>query len=85
MSIRSVDDDFDISEDSIGLFALPDTISHTRYNVVKNILTHSALPLPLCHGPAVLEGRRKGLAPHIRGDVPWKSSGDHCKKVEPLW
>ena len=35
VSIRSVDDDLDISEDSIGLFAHPDTTSDTHYNLVK--------------------------------------------------
>ena len=66
MSIISVGDDCDISEDSFVLFALPDTIFDTRYNVVKKILTHCALLLPLCHGQAsdgaaVLQGGEKVL------------------------
>ena len=43
MSIRSVHDDFEISEDSIGLFDLLDTTSDTRYNV---FIGQSVLLLP---------------------------------------
>ena len=45
VSIRSVDDDFDISEGSIGLFALLDTTSDTRYNVfIGQSVLHVLLP-----------------------------------------
>ena len=74
-SIRYVSDEYDINEDSIVLFCLPNSTSDTLYTVVKDILTHCALPLSLYRGKAydgvaAMQGRRKGLSTHIRSDVP---------------
>ena len=73
LSIRYVDDDYDIHEDAVGLFALPITTADTLSIVLKDLLICCDLPLCLC---GVVEDRltkwccsytrrrRKGLAPH---------------------
>ncbi len=75
LSIRYVDDDYVINEDSIGLFKLPDTKAETLFSVLKDMLTRCSLPLSLCRGQAydgaaTMQGRRKGLATLFRNEVP---------------
>ena len=48
LTIRYVDNDYIIHEDSIGLFSLPDTTANTLHVVVKDLLIRCNLPLPLC-------------------------------------
>ena len=52
LTIRYVDNDYIISEDSIGLFSLPDTTAKTFHVVVKDLILRCNLPLPLCRGQA---------------------------------
>ena len=75
LTIRYVDDDYIISEDSIGLFSLPDTKASTLHLDVKDMLLRCNLPLPLCQGQAydgasAMQGVRKGLATLIKNEVP---------------
>ena len=70
MSIRSVDDNYVISEDLVGLFSLPNTASDTLVEVLKDLLIRCILPLSLCRGQAYdgaanMQGRRKGVATQI--------------------
>ena len=52
MSIRWVDNDYTIREDSVGLYCLPNTRSDTLYTVVTDILQRCDIPLTLCRGQA---------------------------------
>jgi len=71
LTIRYVNNDYIISEDSIGLFSLPDTTAKTLHAVVKDLLLRCNLPLLLCRGQAydgasAMQGKRKGLATLIK-------------------
>ncbi len=75
LSIRHVNDDYVVSEDSIGLFSLPNTKAETLFMVLKDMLTRCNLPLSLCRGQAydgaaTMQGKRKGLAKLVRNEVP---------------
>ena len=75
MSIRSVDDNYVISEDLVGLFSLPNTASDTLVEVLKDLLIRCILPLSLCRGQAYdgaanMQGRGKGVATQIRKEAP---------------
>lgn len=64
LSIRYVDDDYIVHEDSVGLFDLPNTKAETLFVVLKDMLTRCALPLSLCRGQAydgaaTMQGKRK--------------------------
>jgi len=52
LSIRWVNDVYEIFEDPIGLYCLPDTTADTIVKVVKDILIHCDIPLSLCRGQA---------------------------------
>ena len=75
MSIRYVDDDYAVHEDSIGLVCLPDTKASTLHLILKDTLLRCNLSLLLCRGQAydgaaTMQGKRKGLATLIRNEVP---------------
>ena len=75
MSIRRVNSEYEVSEDSVGLYCLPSTTSNVLYTVVTDIPTQCDLPLALCRGQAFdgasnMQGRRSGLATKIRNEVP---------------
>ena len=66
LSIRWVNNDYDIAEDPVGLYCLPNTTADTLYKVIKDILIRCSLPLSLCRGQAYdgaanMQGKRKGL------------------------
>ena len=67
--------DYEVSEDSVGLYCLPNTTSNTLYSVVTDILMRCGLPLSMCRGQAYdgasnMQGKRNGLATKIRNEVP---------------
>jgi len=75
LSIRWVNNQYEIHEDPVGLYCLPDTKADTLYTVVTDILTRCALPLSMCRGQAFdgasnMQGKRNGLATKIRKEVP---------------
>ncbi len=66
ISIRWVDEAYEIYEDPVGLFNLPNTTSETLFTVVKDVLIRCSLPLSLCRGQAFdwaanMQGKRSGL------------------------
>ena len=82
LSLRYVNDVYEVSEDSVGLYALPDTTAATLAIVVKDILLRCGLPLSLCRGQAYdgaanMQGKRNGLAAIIKKDAPAALSV-HC-------
>ena len=67
LSIRWVDNNFEVHEDPVGLFRVPDTTTGTLFEVVKDILTRCNLPLNMCRGKAYdgaanMQGKRTGVA-----------------------
>ena len=48
LSIRWVNDDYEVSEDPVGLYCLPDTKSDTIHSAVVDVLTRCALPFAMC-------------------------------------
>lgn len=82
LSIRWVSDDYEISEDPVGLYVLPNTKAETLYFVITDILTRCSLPLDMCRGQAydgasTMQGVRSGLATRIKHDNPAALSV-HC-------
>ena len=82
VSIRYVDNDYNVHDDPIGLFVLPNTGAETITSVVKDILLRCTLPIDLCRGQeydgaAVMHGRLSGVAARIRKDVP-QALPVHC-------
>ena len=71
LTIRYVNDDYVINEDSIGLFSLPNMTAATIHVVMKDLLLSCNLPLPLCRGQAydgasAMQGRGRDLLPSLR-------------------
>ena len=71
LSVRYVDDEFIVREDSLGLFQMPTTDASTIAAVIKDILIRTSLPLSLCRGQAydgaaVMQGKRTGVATRLR-------------------
>ena len=82
LSIRWVDRNYEIHEDPIGLFCLPNTTADTLFKVVQDILLRCSLPLSLCRGQAFdgasyMQGKRNGLVTKIKKEVPAALSV-HC-------
>ena len=74
LSLRWVNDDYEVGEDPVGLFALPNTTADTITQVIKDLLIRCDLPLSLCQGQAydgqLMQGHRKGVATQIRESNP---------------
>ncbi len=62
ISIRWVDEAYEIYEDPVGLFNLPNTTSETLFTVVKDVLTRCS---SLCRGQA-FDG-----AANMHGEKEW--------------
>lgn len=52
ISIRWVDEEYTISEESIGLMQLPDTFADSVVVVIKDVLRRCNLPLVMCRSQA---------------------------------
>ena len=82
LSIRYVDDDYVVHEDTVGLFNPPNISAQALSEALKDILVHCNLPLSMCRGQAydgaaAMQGKRKGLATLIRKECPAAVSV-HC-------
>ncbi len=71
LSIRCVDNEYEVYEDSVGLFQMPATDAATIATVIKDILVRTSLPLSLCRGQAydgaaVMQGKRTGVATRLK-------------------
>ena len=67
LSVRWVADDYDIHEDPLELYRVPDTKAATIFTVINDLLIRCNLPLALCRGQAYdgaanMQGRRSGVA-----------------------
>ena len=75
LSLQWVMDEYEISEDPVGLFCLPNTTADTITHVLKDLLIRCDLSVSLCRGQAYdgaanMQGRRKGVATQIRRENP---------------
>ena len=75
LSVRWVNDQYDVSEDPLGLFGLPNTKADTIAAVIKDLLLRCTLPLSMCRGQAYdgaanMQGKRTGVATQIKNDNP---------------
>ena len=75
LSIRWVADDYDIHEDPLGLYRVPDTKAETLFSIIKDLLIRCNLPLALCRGQAYdgaanMQGRRSGVAARFLQEQP---------------
>ena len=66
LSIRWVDDDYAVHEDTLGLIQLPNTKSVTIFQAIKDILIRCSFPLSQCRGQAFdgaanMSGVRNGV------------------------
>ena len=81
LSIRWVNNDCELHEDSVCLFSVPDTKADTPCKVIKDLIQCN-LPLALYRGQAYdgaanMQGKRKGVATQIGGEQPAAISV-HC-------
>ena len=82
VSIRWVDDAYNIREDPVGLYHLPSTTADVIYTCIKDILVRCMIPLSLCRGQAYdgaanMQGHRKGVATQIKKECP-SALAVHC-------
>ena len=82
ISIRWVNESYEISEDPVGLFCLTNTTADAICDAIKDILIRSSLPLSLCRGQAYdgasnMQGCRKGVATQIKRESP-SALSVHC-------
>ena len=66
LSIRWVSDDYEISEEPVGMYVLPNTKGETLYFVITDTFTRCSLTLDMCRGQAyngasMVQGVRSGL------------------------
>ena len=75
LSLRWVDDNYEVSEDAVGLFSLPNTTADTIFTVIEDILSWCSLPFSLCRrqafdGTANMQGKWKGVGTRIQKENP---------------
>jgi len=73
--IRWVSDTYDIHEDPIGLFKVPNPTAETLFTIMKDVLIRCNLPLSLRRGQAYngasnMQGKRTGVATRLRNEQP---------------
>ena len=75
LTIRWVSNSYEVHENPVGLFRVPDTTAETLFTVIKDMLIRCSLPLSLCRGQAYdgasnMQGRRSGVATRFRNEQP---------------
>ena len=73
ISIRWVDSNYDIHEDTLGLVQLPDTKAATPFSVIKDVMIRCSLPISQCRGQAFdgasnMSDIRNGVQALIKGE-----------------
>ena len=74
LSIRWVDDDYAVHEDTLGLIQLPNTKSVTIFQAIKDILIRCSLPHSQCRGQAFdgaanMSGVRNGVQAQVKSEA----------------
>ena len=75
LSVRWVDDNYMIHEDTLCLVQLPNTKSSTIFHAIKDILIRCSLPLSQCCGQAFdgtanMSGIRNGIQALVKAEAP---------------
>ena len=75
LSIRWVNDSYEVHEDPIVLCRVPDTKAETLFKVLKDLLIRCNLPLALCRrqaydGAANMQGRKSGVDARVLEEEP---------------
>ena len=75
LSIRWVNNSYEVFEDPVGLFRVPNTTAATLFTVIKDLLIRCNLPLELCRGQAYdgaanMQGKRTGVAARFLAENP---------------
>ncbi len=75
LSIRYVDEQYEVHEGSIGLFQLSATDAASIASAIKDMLIRTCLPLSLCRGQAydgaaAMQGKHSGVATRLRNEEP---------------
>ncbi|XP_078679480.1 zinc finger MYM-type protein 1-like [Branchiostoma floridae x Branchiostoma belcheri] len=75
ISVRYVDQEYAVHEDSLGLYQLSATDAATITSAIKDTLLRTGLPLHLCRGQAYdgaanMKGHRSGVATRIKAEEP---------------
>ena len=83
LCIRSVDDNFEVSEDFVGFYELSNIKSETIVNSIKDILIRCHLSLDNCRGQTYdgasnMMGKRSGVSAKICREQP-KAKTIHCQ------
>ena len=73
LSIRWVSDSYEVHEEPIGLFCLPNTMAETIFSVIRDLLIRCEVPLQLCRGQAYdgaanMHGKQSGVAAKMLDD-----------------
>jgi len=73
ISIRWVDSNYEIHEDTLCLVQLPDTKAATLFSVIKDVMIRCSLPISKCMGQAFdgasnMSGIRNGVQALIKGE-----------------
>ena len=75
LSLRWVNEEYETSQDPVGLVTLPNITADAITQVLKDLLIHCDLPISFCRGQAYdraanMQGIHKGVATPIRRDNP---------------
>ena len=75
ISVRYVDDNYNVYEDSIGLYQLSHTDAASITSAIQDIFVRICLPLQFCRGQAydgaaAMQGKRSGVATRLKEKVP---------------
>ena len=71
LSIRWIDGNYGVHEDTLGLIQLPDTKAQTIFSVIKDVLIRCSIPISQCRGQAFdgasnMSGIRNGVQALIK-------------------
>ena len=82
LSIRWVDQDYNIHEDTLGLIQLPNTKAVTIFSSIKDVLIRCSLPISQCRGQAFdgasnMSGIKNGVQALIKKEAN-KALYVHC-------
>jgi len=82
ISIRWVDTDYDVHEDTLGLIQLPNTRAETIFSAIKDILIRCSLHMKQCCGQAYdgaanMSGARNGVQALFKRESP-RTLYVHC-------
>ena len=78
LSIKWVDSNYSIHEDSVGLIQLPDTMAQTLFSVIKDMLIRCSLLLSQCRGQAFVgSSNMSGVQPLFKREE-WRALYVHC-------